>query len=46
MIPAVEQFFRKFGGTLIPTYTIQYHRPVSLGRRVARKIVRMVSDRG
>ena len=46
MIPAIERFFRKFGGTLTPTYTLHYQRPVSLGRRVARKIARMVSDRG
>jgi Acetyltransferase (GNAT) domain len=45
MIPAVERFFRKFGGTLTPTYTVQYRRPIGLGRRVARKLVQIVGER-
>ena len=46
MIPAVEQFYRKFGATLTPTYTVLYRRPVSFGQRVARKLVRLVSGLG
>ena len=45
MIPAVERFFRKFGGMLTPTYTIQYRRPISLGQRVARKLARVMRER-
>src|SRR5262249_23647230 len=41
MIPAVERFFRKFGGTLLPTYTISYRKPVSLGNWIARKVAKM-----
>ncbi len=44
MIPAVERFFRKFGGTLLPTYTIKYRR-VGLGYRIARKLYRMANER-
>ena len=43
MIPAVERFFRKFGGTLLPTYTINY-RHAGLGYRVARKLYRMAYE--
>jgi hypothetical protein len=39
MIPAVERFFRKFGGILTPTYTVSYHKP-SLLHRVMRRAVR------
>ena len=42
MIPAVERFFRKFGGTIIPNYTIRYRRPVGFDRRVVRKLVRLL----
>ena len=40
MIPAVEGFFRKFGGTLTPTYSVLWERP-SFSRdvlRVAKRI--------
>jgi hypothetical protein len=46
MIPTIERFFRKFGGKITPNYTIRYRRPVGLGWRVARKLVRIVSGRG
>ena len=36
-IPAVEQFFRKFGGTLTPYHSIGYRRPSPV-RRVARNL--------
>ena len=36
-IPAVEQFFRKFGGTLTPYHCIRYRRPSGV-RRVARNL--------
>jgi hypothetical protein len=42
MVAPIEQFFRKFGGVLMPTFTITYHKPVSLVRRVARKVARVV----
>ncbi len=41
MIPPIERFFRKFGATLTPFYRIRYRR-VSLARRIARKVVRMI----
>lgn len=47
VIPPVERFFRKFGGTLTPSYRIRYRRPsvlgrtVSVGRRIAGKLKRM-----
>ena len=47
VIPPVERFFRKFGGTLTPSYRIRYRRPsflgqtVSAGRRIAGKLKRM-----
>jgi hypothetical protein len=41
MIPAVERFFRKFGGTLTPTYTVSYQKPVTLGQRLARRLARL-----
>lgn len=47
-IPAVEQFFRKFGGTLTPHYTVRYSQPLpppSLRQRVTRKLVRIVRER-
>lgn len=43
MLPTVEQFFRKFGGTLLPTYTVHWARPRSLGRRIAGRMQRLVS---
>ena len=46
MIPAVERFFRKFGGTLTPNYRIHYQRPIGLRRRVARKLARIVREWG
>lgn len=46
MIPTIERFFRKFGGKITPNYTIRYRRPIGLGRRVVRKLVRIVSARG
>jgi hypothetical protein len=46
MVAPIERFFRKFGGTLMPTFTISYHKPVSLARRVTRKIVRLIDYRG
>jgi Acetyltransferase (GNAT) domain len=45
MIPAIERFFRKFGGKITPNYTIRYRRPIGLGRRIARKLVRIVCGR-
>ena len=36
MIPAVEQFFRKFGGTLTPTYTISYRRRSNLEVKIGK----------
>jgi hypothetical protein len=41
MVPPIEQFFRKFGGTLTPTFTVSYRRPIGLAQRVGRKLVRM-----
>jgi hypothetical protein len=41
IIPPIERFFRKFGATLTPFHAIRY-RHVSLARRIARKIVRMI----
>ena len=41
MIPAVERFFRKFGGRLLPTYAVTYQKPVSLTRRIFRKLARL-----
>ena len=41
MIPAVEQFFRKFGAVLTPTYTVWHRKPIGLPRRVARKLMRV-----
>ena len=38
MIPGVEQFFRKFGATLTPTYTLSLQPPPSLTRRVVSKV--------
>jgi hypothetical protein len=52
VIPAVEQFVRKFGGTLTPFYLVQYRRPTSLarsitlGRRIAGKFARIALRRG
>jgi Acetyltransferase (GNAT) domain len=34
MIPLIELFFRKFGGTIKPTYTISYEKRISLLRRL------------
>jgi hypothetical protein len=57
-IPAVERFFRKFGGTLTPYHCIRYQRPsgvrrvarnlamVFLGQRVARNLARIVREQG
>jgi Acetyltransferase (GNAT) domain len=45
MIPAVEQFFRKFGAVLTPTYTVWYRKPVGLPRRAARKLIRIFGAR-
>jgi hypothetical protein len=39
MVPAIERFFRKFGGTLMPTYTLSYQKH-SLMYRAARKVAR------
>jgi hypothetical protein len=39
MIPGIEQFFRKFGATLMPTYTIKFQKPEGLPQRVARGFV-------
>jgi hypothetical protein len=41
MIRGVEQFFRKFGPTLMPTYTIRLQKHESLQRRIARRIIRL-----
>jgi hypothetical protein len=47
IIPPVERFFRKFGGTLTPVYSIQYRKPTTLmkcvgfGRRIAAKFARI-----
>jgi hypothetical protein len=43
MLPSVERFFRKFGGQLVPTYTLFWQRPASLATRVRRKAARLVS---
>ena len=55
-IPAVERFFRKFGGTLTPYHGIRYRRPsrvrraarnlalTILGERATRILVRIVRD--
>jgi hypothetical protein len=40
-IPAVERFFRKFGGTLTPYHGIGYRRPSGV-RRAARNIAVMI----
>ena len=45
MIPSVERFFRKFGGTLTPNYRIHYQRPSGFGGRLARKLVRIIRER-
>lgn len=42
MVPAVERFFRKFGGTLLPTYTVTWRRPEGLAARITQKARRMV----
>lgn len=42
MVPAIERFFRKFGGTLLPTYTVTWQRPASLAARVGRRAARLV----
>jgi Acetyltransferase (GNAT) domain len=34
MIPGVELFFRKFGGALVPFYTISWHKKRSLAHRL------------
>ena len=41
MIPAVERFFRKFGATLTPVYTVRYRRR-RVGWRIARGLLRAV----
>ncbi len=41
MIPAIERFFRKFGGVLTPNYIIRYRQPMNLRQRIARKIGRI-----
>jgi hypothetical protein len=43
MIPAVERFFRKFGGTLRPTYTLTYRKPASFGRRLVRRALQLAA---
>lgn len=43
MVPAVERFFRKFGGALLPTYTVSWTRPVSTPTRIARRVRRLVA---
>ena len=43
MIPGVEQFVRKFGGTLLPTFTLSAHKAPTLPQRVARKVVRIAT---
>ena len=40
MLPNVERFFRKFGGTLYPTYSIAYEPPRSLAYRALGCIAR------
>ena len=42
MNPAIERFFRKFGGVLTPNYIVRYRRPIGLGQRIARKIARVI----
>lgn len=41
MIPAVERFFRKFGGELLPTYTVEWRRPTLAWRALkwARRVL-------
>jgi hypothetical protein len=45
MLPAVERFFRKFGGQITPTYTVSWRRPTGLLERVSNRARRMVSWR-
>ncbi len=42
MIPSIERFFRKFGGTLRPTYTISYQKAISLSQRIWRRGARVL----
>jgi hypothetical protein len=44
-IPAVERFFRKFGGTLRPYHCVGYRRPSGV-RRVARNLALMIFGEG
>src|SRR5580704_2058518 len=46
MIPGIEQFFRKFGATLMPTYTIRFQKPEGLPQRVARRVARLAGKSG
>jgi hypothetical protein len=34
MVPTIERFFRKFGGTIKPTYTISYEKRINVLRRL------------
>jgi len=43
MIAPIERFFRKFGGTLMPTFTIKTHKPISFAQRVTQKAVRLIN---
>jgi hypothetical protein len=43
VIPPVERFFRKFGGTLTPSYRIRYRRPTVFGR--AASVVRRIGGK-
>ena len=45
MVAPIERFFRKFGGTLMPTFTVSYRRPVSLWQRLERRFVRLLRSR-
>lgn len=42
MVPAIERYFRKFGGTLLPTYTVSYQKRAGFAIRVARRLARLV----
>lgn len=44
MLPPVERFFRKFGGALLPTYTVSWQARPSLAGRVARRARRLISS--
>jgi hypothetical protein len=44
-IPSLERFFRKFGGTLKPMYTISHQKANNLTRRIWRGLIRVLPER-